>query len=130
MLWGEFNPSQNGTETNSAAIGQTGQIPLSSQSLVFWGNIGGMQVSFNGQSLNFFTIGSTANYNIYAANISSYAGQTGQLLFTDPNYGNTYGGSAMIDNIQFSPLAVPEPNEFFLGALGSLLLGFRRWRNK
>jgi hypothetical protein len=128
MLWGEFNPSQNLFATNSAAIGQTGQIPLSAQSLSFWGAIGGMQVTFNGQPLAFLTIGSTANYNIYAADISACAGQTGQLLFTDPNYGNTYGGPATIDHIQFSSSSVPEPSEFALAALGVLLLGIRRWQ--
>ena len=130
MLWGEFNPNNYPDyETNTAAIGQTGQIPLSAQSLTFWGTIGGMQATFNGQPIDFLVTGGTANYNIYAANISAYAGQTGQLLFTDPCYGNTFGGPSTIDNIQFSSTAVPEPSTFALAALGGLLLGFRGWRN-
>ena len=131
MLWGEFNPNPPGNpafETNSAAIGQTGQIPLFAQSISFWGTIGGMQATFNGQPLDFLVTGSTANYTIYSADISAYAGQTGQLLFNDPYYGGTFGGPATLDNIQFSSTAVPEPSELALGALGALLLGFRRWR--
>jgi PEP-CTERM motif len=96
---------------------------------VFWGTAGGLQVTFNGQPLTFLTTGSTANYIIYTADISAYAGQTGQLLFADPYYTNTQGGPASIDNIQFSSSSVPEPSAFALGALGTLLLGFRRWRN-
>lgn len=132
MLWGEFNPNPPGNpafETNSAAIGQTAQIPLSALSLTFWGAMGGMQVTFNGQPIDFLVTGGTANYNIYAADISAYAGQTGQLLFTDPYYGNTFGGPSSIDNLQFSSTAVPEPSALALGALGALLLGIRRWRN-
>ena len=128
-LWGEYNPSQNGTATNSAAIGQTGQIPLSTQSLTFLGNISDMQITFNGQPLNFLVTGSTANYNIYTADISAYAGQTGLLLFTAPYFGDGYiGGTPMIDNIQFSTTAVPEPGTLAVAALGTLLLGSRRWK--
>jgi len=123
MLWGAFSNPAGG----SAAIGQTGKIPLSAQSLVFWGTIGGMQVTFNGQPLTFLPTGVTANYTIYAADISTYAGQTGQLLFTDPYYTNTQGGPASIDNIQFSSAAVPEPSIF---SLFSICILFLLWRTK
>jgi hypothetical protein len=109
----------------SISIGQTGQIPPSANSITFWGNDEGMQITFNGQPLSFSSIGSTANYSIYGADISAFAGQTGQLLFTVP----PLTGSDNLDNIQFSSSSVPEPSEFALIALGALLLGFRRWRN-
>ncbi len=129
MLWGQFNPGNYPDfNTNTAAIGQTGQIPLSSLSLTFWGTIGGMQATFNGQPLDFLVTGSIANYTIYSADISAYAGQTGQLLFTDPCYGNNFGGPAIIDNIQFSSSPVPEPSALGLFALGGLSIVFRRWK--
>ena len=106
------------------SLGQTGQIPSSAKSITFWGNDEGMQITFNGQPLSFSTIGSTANYSIYGADISAFAGQTGQLLFTVP----PLTGSDNLDNIQFSSSSVPEPSEFALSALGGLLLGFLRWR--
>ena len=126
MLWGAFNHPTDGSGT--AAIGQTGQIPVSAQSLVFWGTAGGLQVSLNSQPLDFLATGGTTNYTIYSADISAYAGQTGQLLFSDPFYTGTQGGPASIDNIQFSSSPVPEPSELALAALGTLLFGFRRWR--
>jgi hypothetical protein len=108
----------------TAAIGQTGQIPTDALSLIFWGSVGLGSVSFNGQSLSLSVLGSTANYNIYGADISAFTGQTGQLLFTAQPQGYIF-----FDNVQFSSSAVPEPSPLALSALGALLLGFRRWRN-
>ena len=102
------------------SLGQTGTIPSWARSINFWGDIGGMQVTFGGQSLNFVLTGSFANYNIYTANISSYANQTGELLFTMP----PYVLSATLDNIYFSSFPVPEPSVFALGTLGG---GFLVW---
>jgi hypothetical protein len=130
MLWGEFNPEQIPVFTNCAAISQTGQISASTKSISFWGTIGGMQVTFNGQALSFAVIGSTATYNIYAADISRYAGQTGQLLFNNPPYSNTTGGPATLDNIQFSDQPAPEPTALTLLSISALCLGWRIKRSK
>jgi hypothetical protein len=110
----------------SASIGQTGTVPISAQSLIFFGSLygGSLQITFNGNNIPFSTVGNGANYTVYGADISSYAGQTGQLLFTAPVYNN-----ALLDNIQFSSESVPEPTTFALAALGALLPGFHRWRN-
>ena len=109
----------------NTSIGQTGQIPLSAESITFWGNIGSMQITFNGQPLSFVVTESTPNYNIYGADISAYAGQTGQLLFSVPPLSN--GG--ILDNIQFSSSPVPEPASFALAGLGTLLFSRLRRRN-
>jgi hypothetical protein len=111
-----------------ASIGQTGQIPASAESLLFWGNLslsyGNIfDVSFNGQDLSLVTISNALNYTVYGADVSRFAGQTGQLLFSAGN--NTY---AELDNIQFSSVSITEPSAFALAALGALFVGFRRWR--
>ena len=112
------------SEEPSVGIGQTGQIPNSANSLVFWATFGGIQVTFNGQVISFFTTGSTANYNIYAADISAYAGQTGELRFTTPSR-SPLGNVALLDNIQFSSTTVPEPGTSALIALGGVSLALK-----
>jgi hypothetical protein len=109
----------SGGTPGGAAIGQVGQIPLSAESLVFWGYAGLDNVSFDGQTLPLVQIGSTAQYNIYGADVSPFAGQTGELRFTAPP---TY--MDFVDNIQFSSQAIPEPGAYGLWAFGALLLGW------
>lgn len=106
------------------SLGQIVTIPLWAQSITFWGSIGGMQVTFDGNPLLFSAIGSGSNYTIYGADISAYANQTGELLFALP----PYVANATLDNIQFSSTPVPEPGIGGLLTLGGLLLGWRRWR--
>jgi len=116
-LWGEYRPS--GGPGASASIGQTSEVPLSSQTLTLWGAIQGIQVTFNGQGLGFQVTGSVGDYSIYTADISALAGQTGELRFTAPV--NQVG---VIDNIQFSNIPIPEPGVLSLFALGLLGLGW------
>ena len=109
----------------SISLGQTGQIPLWAQSITFWGDIGGMQITFNGQPLSFSTFGRGTNYTVYGADVSAFAGQTGELLFTVP----ARVASSTLDNIQFSSQPTPEPAVLSLLALGSLLFGWQ-WRRR
>lgn len=101
-----------------ASIGQTGTIPANAQSLVCWGYVGA--VTFNSQPLSFISLGSTNGYGIYGADVSGFAGQTGQLLFTavkgitfnHPSTAYYYPGEwAYLDNSQFAAAPVPEPFE-------------------
>src|SRR5262249_52988002 len=105
----------------SAAIGQTGQIPTNARSLIFWGY--STDVSFGGQPLSLIVLSITPNYNIYGADISAFAGQTGQLLFTaQPQTLD------IVDNIQFSSNPVPEPGTLGLFCIGGLLIGLHHRR--
>jgi hypothetical protein len=117
-----FNPP-------TAAISQTGLIPISSISLFFEAQPGpgALDVSLDGQNLNFFAVGTGANYTLYGADISAFAGQIETLEFSAQQDLDRYNGWT-IDNIQFSPSPVPEPDVLGLSAMGGLFLAWRRGR--
>lgn len=111
-----------------ASIGQTGQIPIDSMSVIFLfrdEQVGYFNVSFNGNVLPYSVIWSEPNYDICAADISRFAGQTGELRFTESD-----GGRAILEDIQFSTQAVPEPATVALFALGAIALIGRSARRK
>ncbi len=112
-----------------ASIGQTGLIPMNSLSVVFLlrdEQVGYFYVSFKGNVLPYSVIWSEPGFDICAADISSYAGQTGELRFTE-----SYGGRAILDDIQFSTQAVPEPGTAALFTMGALAMSGRfLWRKK
>ena len=85
-----------------ASIMQTGQVPVTAQSIYYWG--GALAGSFNGHALTFNAVGSGASYTIWQADISSFAGQTGQLMFTAP-----WQTAGLLDNIQFSTTPCRNP---------------------
>ena len=113
------------------SISQTGLIPVSALALLFEAQLSplqgtlleSLQVSLDGQNLNFFAVSSGANYTLYGADISMFSGQVETLDFSSvsalpigiPN-------EIFLDNIQFSTSPIPEPNELALAALGILLL--------
>ena len=108
--------------TNGASIWQTATIPASSLSLTYWG--GPLAVSFGGQALAFSSIGNGSGYTIWGADISGLAGQTGTLAFHVP--WQTF--ALLLDNIQFSSTAVPEPASAALVLLGGTWLFLHRQR--
>ena len=111
----------------TAAIGQTGQLPQDAASITFYvANYQPLQVTFAGSSIPLVQLGTTANYSIYGGDIVTYAGRTGELLFTDMANNSQ---PIMLDNIQFSDQPIPEPGVLSLFALGGLLLSVHRRPN-
>ena len=105
----------------SAAMGQTGRTPQDARSIVFFAQaLFSFQVTFDGHYIPPVLLETTPNYLIIAGDISTFAGQSGELRFTAaPQY------FASLDNIFFSIQPIPEPSTFCLFGLGALLL---RWR--
>jgi len=81
-------------------------------------------MTFGGVLVPMFRLASTAGYDVFGGDISSFAGQTAELRFTGPANSGGY-----FDNIFFSNQPIPEPSALSLFALGSLLIGWR-WRRR
>ncbi|HEY3854484.1 MAG TPA: hypothetical protein VGO67_08840 [Verrucomicrobiae bacterium] len=117
---------------HSLTISQTGQIPASSEALLFtWGGTT-PAISVGGDSLTVYPVQTLPNGEILGVSISPWAGQTESLSFTLPKGSDTY---AELDDISFSPNAItvtPEPSPFLLTGIGGLAFGvYRRiqaWR--
>jgi hypothetical protein len=114
----------------STAIAQPALIPLTAKSILFEASLNPSewQVSVAGQNIPVFQVSTIGTaFAIYQGNISAFAGQVNELRFTALSLaGPTV--NLYLDAISFSPIAVPEPGGLALAALGTLLLGFRRWR--
>ena len=126
VLDGNFSVSLVG-----GSISQTGPIPSGSQSLLFDAASPYLLVSLGSENLSYTAIASDTNsyglsYSTYVANISAFAGQTETLTFS--SLGPGQGG--ILDDIQFSPEAIPEPSMASLFFLGSGVLFYVRKRRQ
>jgi len=80
-----------------------------------------LSVQIGTQTVPFSAVGSGANYTLFEADISEWAGDTEKITFTGSSSG--YPDSWELDDISFS--AVPEPSVFALAAIGGLFFGAR-----
>jgi hypothetical protein len=118
--------SGNGQPSLTAAIGQTGLIPSTAQSVGFFEGFGGnLHVTFNGQPIPVVPLGAGTNFVVYGGDISAFAGQTGELRFTSPESPLNGQGGALLDNIFFSIQPIPEPSALGLFAVGLFIFSWR-----
>jgi hypothetical protein len=122
MLAGQFPPLVG---VVSMAIAQTGDVSPSARSLRFSarGDVQYLAVSFNGASVPFSQVGTGPNYSVYAGDISSFAGTSGELRFTEQAVPT--GSVLYFDDIFFSTTPVPEPGALALIGAGALLAACR-----
>ena len=89
-------------------------IPSNAHSLRFLVFGPEVVVTFGGQTLSVVPLMSGPNSStLEAADISAFAGQTGELRFTAPNLAGS-PNDVFLDDISFSPQAIPEPGVFGL----------------
>ena len=135
-LSGNFNAYFYSDTRNpiEVALAQTGQIPAGAGSLQFRTSFTGPAfpeasffVSFGGTTLSLQPVSQGFPYTLWTADISAFAGTTGELRFTGLPAGAPW--DFRLDDITFSP--VPEPGTWALLALGSALFACaaRRRRN-
>jgi hypothetical protein len=118
-----------GSIPTGASISQTSLVPVDAVSILFkaqYSGLGGgmLLVSLGGQNILFSPLSTGPNYTLYGGDVSAFAGQAEQLMFTASPGNDNYWE---LDDIQFSPQVIPEPGIFGLGVLGTLLL-VRRMR--
>lgn len=101
------------------SIAQTALVPAGTQSFLFKGRgIGpgaSLVVSLGGQDLPYIALSNGPNYTLYGADVSAFAAQTATLAFSAPS------PQFLIDDIQFSPLAIPEPTFLALTCAAGLV---------
>ena len=115
---------QSSTSPNDydVSLAQTGMIPVGTSSLQFIGLDGPhpFAVKVNGQLLDLIILQDFGTIKEYGADISSFAGYTVELRFTQP-HGITQWGNLALDDISFSPIGIPEPSTCALLILGGAL---------
>jgi len=113
-LVGDHAPPGGTAGPNSTALAQVGQIPATALSLRFLISPGSLfQVTFGSTTLPVTDLGGTSKFRLVGADISQFAGQTGELRFTaSPNAGG------YLDLITFSQVPIPEPSCLTMVALG------------
>ncbi len=113
------------------ALFQTGLVPADTMSLRFYAasSRNTFAVSLNGNPLGVSILQDFGIYKEYGVNIPPYAGQIAELRFTQLQ--GAQFGNLFLDDIVFSPIAVPEPGTWALFGLGSALFwcAARRRRN-
>jgi hypothetical protein len=122
-------------QAENASIAQNGTVPSTAESLQFLAlETTPLSVSFNGNTLTPIALSSGMSaeglpYTLYGANISAWAGQTGELQFTaDFNGSFNY---VVLDDIAFSPQSIPEPSPLALTGVGALAFAlYRRFAPK
>jgi hypothetical protein len=122
------------TVGENASIAQNGTVPSTAESLEFEAvAVGPFSVSFVGNPLDPIALSSGQGedgqtYILYGANISAWAGQTGELEFTaDYNVHDPY---LVLDDITFSTQSVPEPGVISLLGIGGLAFAFCGWHRR
>ncbi len=112
-------------ENVPASIAQVGQVPIGAHSILFAGSTP-FSVSFAGTGLPLSVMAAYPGYDIFGADISSFAGQIGELRFT------SYSHVSFLDSIQFSSQVIPEPTTIRLMGFAATIflpvcLYCRRW---
>ena len=116
----------------SVAISQTGLVPSGTMSLqveMAW-LFAAPVVTLGGQAITMVPLQTFSNYTLYGGDISSFAGQVATLSFTEPPPPIGTPSSVLLDGIAFSSQPIPEPGQWTLLGVGSLLLAWCRLRKR
>lgn len=107
-LFGGYVPGYPG---GGATISQTGLVPANALSLDLWVGTGytPFNVTLGGSSIDMLPWYQSGNYTVFHGDISAVAGEVATLSITSLLPYGTPPGRLLLDNISFSPIAIPEP---------------------
>jgi hypothetical protein len=121
----------------AVSLSQTGLVPPGTRSISFLAfpsslAVGNFAVSLGGTTLNLISFPVTnENYTLYEADASAFAGLVEELKLTLfpalPSGDNRY---LSLDDIMFSPDAIPEPGSVALVMVGVGALALWRWTRR
>ena len=104
------------------SLSQIGVVPVNAQSLLFKSFtspvFSSLQVLLDGQRLQAITLADRPEYRLAGVDVSSFVGQAVTLTFE--------GGGGVLDDIEFSAQAIPEPSVLALVVVAGGLMMFRR----
>jgi hypothetical protein len=122
-----------GSQSTSVTLSQTGLVPNGTESIELDANEpngGAFAVTLGGDNISMFPLKTFSGYTLYGGNVSAWAGQDAALNITQmaaPTSNGEYSPSLLeLDDITFSPGAVPEPSALALTGIGGLLFALYR----
>jgi hypothetical protein len=119
------------TDTHApVTIAQTSLVPVAAKSLRFSasGDVEGfLLLTLNGLNVPFYPLEAGPNFEVYGGDITTFAGSTAELRFTEVFTPSRLFPIAFLDNIQFSEQPIPEPSAVSLLALG---VGVLKWQGR
>src|ERR1700744_1285918 len=80
-----------------------------------------LTVSLNGQNVPVACVSVGSFFITYGSDVSAFAGKLEDLSFTSPQSNDLALNLVEIDDINFSPVLIPEPGSFALFSIGALL---------
>jgi hypothetical protein len=78
----------------------------------------------------FIALSNGPNYVAYGADLTAYAGLTGELRFTEHPFSSPAFPITYLDSILLSDQAIPEPSTFCFTGMGLSLLGWQLLRRQ
>lgn len=120
----------------TVSLTQTGTVPSGNEWIELDANqafSSSFSVTFNGTPVTMTPLQTYPNYTLYGGNVSAWSGQTATLAITENEPSNPQFSPSLLqlDEIMFSPGAVPEPNTLALTGIGGLLFAlYRRFAPK
>jgi hypothetical protein len=122
-----------GSQSTSVTLSQTGLVPTGTESIQLDANEpngGSFAVTLGGDTISMVSRQSFSGYTLYGGNISAWSGQDATLSITQlapATENGEYSPSLLeLDNITFSPQAIPEPNPLALTGIGGVLFALYR----